>query len=90
MLEDFTEEVDVTKSFHYLKLKSFSGPHGLSNLPHKFGALSAVFTCFSLPKRLSKLIIHVCGLSSSYLINLVCKRYTKASSDFAAWILSNH
>ncbi len=90
VLEDFTEEVDVNKSFHYLNLKSFSGPDGLSNLPHKFGALSAVFTYFSLLKRSSKPMSHTCGLSFSYLKKLVCEHHIKAFSDFAARVFGVH
>ncbi len=44
--EDFINEVNVTKPFQSFKLKSSSGPDGLSNLPLKYGAkeLLAVFT----------------------------------------------
>ncbi len=44
--EDFVNEVNVTKAFQSLKLKSSSGPDGLSNLALKYAArkLSAVFT----------------------------------------------
>ncbi len=43
--ENFINEVIVTKAFQSLKLKSFSGPDGLFNLPLKYAAkeLSAVF-----------------------------------------------
>ncbi len=43
--EDFINGVNVTKAFQSLKLKSSSGPDGLSNLPLKYAAkeLSAVF-----------------------------------------------
>ncbi len=44
--EDFINEVNATKDFQPLKLKSSSGPDGLSNLPLKCAAkeLSVVFT----------------------------------------------
>ncbi len=44
--EDFIDEVNVTKAFQSLKLKSSSGHDGLSNLALKYAAreLSAVFT----------------------------------------------
>ncbi len=43
--ENFINEVKVTKAFQSLKLKTSSGPDGLSNLPLKYAAkeLSAVF-----------------------------------------------
>ncbi len=41
---------------------------------------------FALLRRSIKLISNVCGLSFSYLTNLVCERHIKASSDFAEWI----
>ncbi len=41
---------------------------------------------FSLLRLSIKLIRNVCGLSFSYLTNLVCERHIKASSDFAAQI----
>ncbi len=44
---------------------------------------------FALLRRSIKLISNACGLSSSYLINLVYKRHIKASSDFAARILAD-
>ncbi len=37
-----------------------------------------------------KLISNVCGLSFSYLTNLVCERHIKASSDFAERILADN
>ncbi len=43
---------------------------------------------FALLRRSTKLISNVSGVSFSYLANLVCERHTKASSDFAAWILA--
>ncbi len=36
--EDFINEVNVTKAFQSLKLKSSSGPDGLFNLPLKYAA----------------------------------------------------
>ncbi len=44
--EDFINEVNVTKPFQSLKLKSSSGPDSLSNLPLTYAAkeLSTVFT----------------------------------------------
>ncbi len=45
---------------------------------------------FVLLKHSIKLISHVCGLSSSYLTNLVSESRIKASSDFAARILGDH
>ncbi len=90
--DDFTEEVDVTKALQYLKLKSSSGADGFSNPPLKYAAcaLSAVSTYFALVKRSIEPASHVCGLSFSYLINLVCECHMKASSDFAVRIPANH
>ncbi len=45
---------------------------------------------FALPKRSLKLIRYVCGLSFSYLTNIVCECHIRASPDFAARILGDH
>ncbi len=44
---------------------------------------------FALLRRSFKLISNVCGLSFSYLSNLVCERHIKASSDFTERILAD-
>ncbi len=44
---------------------------------------------FALLRRSIKLISNVCGLSFSYLTNLVCERHIKSSSDFAERILAD-
>ncbi len=45
---------------------------------------------FALFKRSIILISQVCGLSFSYLTNLVCERHIKASSDFEVRIPGDH
>ncbi len=45
---------------------------------------------FDLLRRSIKLNRNVCGLSFSYLTNLVCERHIKASSNFAALILADN
>ncbi len=42
-----------------------------------------------LLRRSIKLISNVCGLSISYLTNLVCERHIKGSSEFAERILAD-
>ncbi len=44
---------------------------------------------FALLRRSIRLISNACGLSFSYLTNLVCERHIKASSDFAERILAD-